>query len=460
MQELSARLAEERPDLAALEVSPASDLDPAAPSPAALPRLFQPAHGRFYLVVASLVCEAPGLPDRQVDPARGEAVGFVLRRREIVGDGREVEHAWSRPDAGGRAAWTPVHGGPRSYDEGEELLALFPVPLQLGGRRRRLWAGLVPTATQETFEDPVAVGAEAGDPDPRAAEVEAHVLGPYRALRDPAARADAAEALDAARLLLRDLASYLDRAHPALWAALRGSGRPAGAAAARGYDLLRGTGVAGPGTTSWAEALAAALPGTPALDSGLASVEGHAVWDSRLEPDTLGECLAALRVEDPAAASPGAPVDLPKLDAGHTYVLRCVHLCRRCRPWKPAVVSEATAPFRLASFFDPDAPARPVRITLPADTSLAALRRVKKGVGVVVSRDLRKKLSRIKGLKDGKLELTAGEDSQGGQICMLSIPIITIVAMVLLMMFVSLLNLVFWWLPLFKVCLPLKKGRS
>ena len=39
-------------------------------------------------------------------------------------------------------------------------------------------------------------------------------------------------------------------------------------------------------------------------------------------------------------------------------------------------------------------------------------------------------------------------------VCQLSIPIITICALILLMIIVSLLNIVFFWLPFFKICLP------
>jgi len=35
----------------------------------------------------------------------------------------------------------------------------------------------------------------------------------------------------------------------------------------------------------------------------------------------------------------------------------------------PALLSEPTTVFQLASFFDPDAPARPIRIGLPIDTT-------------------------------------------------------------------------------------------
>jgi hypothetical protein len=49
---------------------------------AALPRLklYQPAHQRYYLLSACLVCASAGLPDRRVDAGRREAIGFVMRR--------------------------------------------------------------------------------------------------------------------------------------------------------------------------------------------------------------------------------------------------------------------------------------------------------------------------------------------------------------------------------------------
>ena len=56
-------------------------------------KLYQPAHGRFYLVATSLVCRLPGLPDHVVDTAKGERAAFVLRR--LGADG--TEEAGYRP---------------------------------------------------------------------------------------------------------------------------------------------------------------------------------------------------------------------------------------------------------------------------------------------------------------------------------------------------------------------------
>jgi hypothetical protein len=39
--------------------------------------------------------------------------------------------------------------------------------------------------------------------------------------------------------------------------------------------------------------------------------------------------------------------------------------------------------------------------------------------------------------------------------CSFSIPIITICALLVLMIFISLLNIVFWWAPFLKLCFPI-----
>ena len=42
-----------------------------------------------------------------------------------------------------------------------------------------------------------------------------------------------------------------------------------------------------------------------------------------------------------------------------------------------------------------------------------------------------------------------------GMVCSFSIPIITIVALILLIIFVKLLDIIFFWMPFFQICLPL-----
>jgi hypothetical protein len=137
------------------------------------------------------------------------------------------------------------------------------------------------------------------------------------------------------------------------------------------------------------------------------------------------------------------------------YVLRCVYERPECGPLHPPVVSDPSDEFQLASFFDVDAPARQIRITLPVDTSAKTMRQFSKNVGFVMSNQLRAQVGRVRDAKkalDGELGQEQSFDL--GVICSFSIPIITIVALLLLMIFVVILNLVFWWLPFFRICLP------
>jgi hypothetical protein len=118
-------------------------------------------------------------------------------------------------------------------------------------------------------------------------------------------------------------------------------------------------------------------------------------------------------------------------------------------------VSARSADFAIGSFFDIDAPAREIQIALPLDTSPAGLRKFRKTVSFVLSDQLQKQMSAIKGLQE-TMDGDVGGQSWGiGFICSFSIPIITICAFFVLMIFLILLNIVFFWLPFFRICLPI-----
>ena len=162
------------------------------------------------------------------------------------------------------------------------------------------------------------------------------------------------------------------------------------------------------------------------------------------------------------------------------FVVRYVHMNRDCGPLHPPTLSEPTQRFQLASFFDFDAPARPIRISLPTDTTPAGMRKHNKNTAFVISDILCGQIQRAKGL--GLVDLVrsvlpwplhkdldvgdggACSNSSGniGMICSLSIPIITICALILLMIIVSLLDFIFRWLPYFIICFPVPglKGKQ
>jgi hypothetical protein len=164
------------------------------------------------------------------------------------------------------------------------------------------------------------------------------------------------------------------------------------------------------------------------------------------------------------------------------FVLRCAYERPACGPLHQDVVSPPTEPFQLAGFFDPDAPARPIRIGLPLDISPAGLRKFDKNTAFVMSDMLCGQVARFKGITLGDLvrsvlpfplhkdldvgggtACTAGPNSNPiGTICSLSIPIITICALILLIIIVTLLDIIFRWLPFFILCFPIPglKGKK
>lgn len=157
------------------------------------------------------------------------------------------------------------------------------------------------------------------------------------------------------------------------------------------------------------------------------------------------------------------------------FVIRFVYERPLCGPLEPPEVSKPTAPFQMAGYFDPDAPARPIRIALPLDTSPAGLRKFDKNTAFAISDVLCGQMQRLRGMTFGDLVLSVlpwpfhkdlsasapdagackgGDGLEIGMICSISIPIITICALLLLIIIVSLLDIVFRWMPYFFICFP------
>ena len=162
-------------------------------------------------------------------------------------------------------------------------------------------------------------------------------------------------------------------------------------------------------------------------------------------------------------SEPEAPQNIDKT-AGALFFLRFVYDRPKCRNISESIVSEHTKPFQLANFYDPDAPARPLKITMPVDTSIEGLKKYPRNVAFIISDKLRNQMEMIKGAKIQEIDKVRpkGPAFNLGMVCSFSIPIITICALILLMIIVNLLNIIFWWLPYFKICFPLnlKAGRE
>ncbi len=216
------------------------------------------------------------------------------------------------------------------------------------------------------------------------------------------------------------------------------------------------------------------------------------VEDAPLPPDQSGASAANLqealdkvdalaeliRLALPVETQPGPTptiASMPPVDVRDGwFALRCVFERPNCGPLEPPIISEPTLPFQLANFFDPDAPARPIRIALPMDTSPAGLRKFDKNAAFMISDMLCGQIDRFRALSFGDLirsvlpfplhkDLSVPDSGpcktsgglQMGMICTFSLPIITICALILLIIIVTLLDIIFRWLPFFTICFPL-----
>lgn len=515
MAQLQAQLASAAPEaIAALVAQPetwrAEDvgLDPEVVerAPEGVPfKLFQPAHMRFYLVAGALACRIPGLPDRFVDPGAGEQVFFVLRRVE-----GEAEYGWGLGQAtapaealgapgylpaGAAKGWRPVPSPQYSLLADEERFPLFPLSFSLDGHQRRLLAGVVQVGSREQ-----APGAPPSDAeskglggDPRPILLEQQVVEPLRQIeaRRGKMRGDAErrQVEHALAMALLDWLAMVEAHVAGPLAAdlvapgsqdLAGDGRYGAAGELAG--LVRGRrfrGSDGP----WLRAVLAALAANeehirfrmrPEDEikglAGLASwrVDGALDWlsywvslvDATSGPMVRVLTVGALRQPYTSSTAQGPLADyppLPKLDpaAAERYVIRMVYERPQCRL---PLLSAPTRAFAMAPFFDPDAPLRRFTIPMPVDTSTEGLRKYGPSVSFLLSDQLRRQMDRVKGLEElMKQELNDERELSLGLVCSFSIPIITICALILLLIIVSLLNIVFWWMPFFKICLPVPK---
>jgi hypothetical protein len=523
--------------------SPATlaDLAP-QPTPGGL-KLFQPLHGRYYLVTASLVCRQPGLPEREVRRKEGERVCFVLRRRRA--DGSEEGWVDSGPNRGWRPLREPGRDGverPVAIRSDEERLPLHPAPM---GRlaepgndaaldafglttcdRRAVYFGYIPVAARDKYLDRplaastpeatqaaveqyrAALAANPQESDLRLAEIDSRAIGPWRELLevtlDAGGRPVAAARIDASLAILLDLGETLQRHLPDVFAALNNASPTGlGAAGLALHGRLRALQITDTAEADDKASLAATLralepffptiyglppagsppPAMPAsgrfdLKNPPAPGVGELVVNDagdlgeippgqtapsgassllRLIHNAIGEQPAELRLSDDDAALlarqvtriPGEPADDEDSRLRRRYFVRMVYEHPPCAPR----LSAPSASFRLATPLDVEAPARPVRIELP---DISNLRAFKRGVGMEMSPELRDVMNRIhKGMADGEDLEGSGIEWTLGMICSFSIQIITLVAFIVMFIFLILLNIVFWWLPFLKICFPI-----
>lgn len=500
-------------------------------------KLYQPAHQRYYLVASCLVCGQAGLPDKAIATAREQRVSFVVRRlmptstsdnfQAPINSENLDEYAFVAGPGG--AGWKRITSR-NLLESGEEQLPLFAVHLdEDDGRQRRVFAGLIPVARREAYINamqmpPTQAGtltAASSPLDPRMALVRSQVIEPWKHLIEIAETAvkvlgSSGSITDAEKTallkspreqiqtgswyVLLDLAKFLEDHIGNVWERLQGKALSI-RLTDKQQDLIGKlqsiTLTQYPNTS-----LESALKSIRLSEDDLEQVEysydsskQQELWPNFLFPladpeirgplsaqdvDGLDKLIAAALPAESTGEAPAIPLAArPVMDTRQGwFVIRCVFERPECGPLDPPLLSDPTVPFQMAGFFDPDAPARPIRIALPIDTTPAGLRKFDKNTAFMISDVLCGQIKRVRGMSLGDLirsvlpwpfykPLSVPDtgpcgDNAGrlGMICSLSLPIITICALLLLMMIVALLDAIFRWIPFFLICFPLPGFKS
>lgn len=515
-------------------------------TPGKVLKLYQPAHGRFYLVATCLVCRMLGLPDRRIDRGAQENTTFVMRllQPHPNADPQNPDPSDADELALVNGAWQSVPN-PEKLVDGEEQRPLSPAAYQEDDqRRRRLLIGLIPVGDRERLLQAAQPNATGQTPPlpatlpplvegPPAASangtlqmlLKSQVIGPirnlellakeaydaitrtYAAITDPNAapnptqnQADnvADQIVGSANdriqtiswYILLDLAKFFETNIPQISKVVLGTQAPSTLSGAE-LILWNTLSTTSYGSTTLASALEQAYWASATLENVTTPYSSGAKnWPSfkfqfysvtKLEQDGLTPPLDRQTLETQivqALPSTSSNAPLPTRSTAQNYAnsqapvwftIRCVLERPNCGALTPALVSEPTVAFQLAAFFDPDAPSRPIRIGLPVDTTPAGLRKFDKNTAFVMSDTLCGQVAKMnsitfadlimsvlpfplhKGLSTGDMKPC----STGGMVCSFSIPIITIVALILLIIFVKLLDMIFFWMPFFQICLPL-----
>lgn len=457
-------------------------------------RLYRPVHRVFHVLLLEAYCERPGSP--RLDPRRIHSAGLVIRRIDETEDTRPVAakralparaaavryQAWMQRSDGGRG-WIALGGArdealdpdpalrPRTRSGNPEIdrrlaamvdsragaawaesvVTLFPAPpavCQAVGRT--LLIGVLPTGSVEESEL-AAQPAPAYERDEVASRIPpllaanpGRAIPPRAGLLVTRADAGAADLVDFVDMLGKLVAGFgmLDEGDgpAALRTALqRFTVEDAGGATRKLGDVIEAAAnvlLFGQSGTFLMPLRWAAIS---AADAGAIVTAVHAAANQRLAEIRPRQA----RFEDDRAR----------------YRARAFVRVRHEPDCPPELVwSDYTETFRIAPWWH-SGPNKPPVIALP-DLTLQNLREFKPNVAFKLPPRLFDMLQ-----KNLPTKLLAGDIKEGNVglgiewICGFSIPIITLCAFIVLFIFLVLLNIVFWWLPFVRICIPIpKKG--
>jgi len=469
--------------------------------------LYQPVHRVFHLAVVSAICaNMPGKP--RVDPLRIESAGLVVRkvrdgRGRPLGElgwvvGKDGTSRWEPPDLWDSAAkhTAPSAGGPpnfpyadpdpgrrpqrstghRELDEriavlkrlgssrAESVAPIFPLtPQACAAAGETMLVGLVPTASRETEQAPTL-------DLPERSELEQGGLFPSWVLATASGRKVpfARELMTVAKVHEGssprrndpEFAEYSDFVVEMIVAFdIKGSS----AASQQLRGLLQQISL--PFKSSASAATTHQSLYQHLRDAARVLVDGDRGAQFRM-PEQWGTISSkqAAQIKDAIVGAAQARFASLALDrerfgeTGASYVIRAFVRVERDDGCPPSLVwSQASAEFRISPWYDSSPGPRPtIELPNPLRDGLSSITpNVTFAVPPVLS---------------NLLTNNSAEDLLGGKgkppndtglmwLCSFSIPIITICAFIILNILITLLNLVFWWLPFVKICIPLPKAK-
>jgi hypothetical protein len=443
--------------------------------------LFQPTHRTFHLAVAEATCLTSGAP--RLDPARIESSGLVIRRVVRRPDsGVEVEQGWlhaadglrgwvdlvdppardADPDAPRRRAAGSGHPAldrrlatrlatPAPLSEAVSELFVLP-PEVCAAAQATLLYGLVPTTSLESTQAPRTVPFTVDELiADRTLDFPSYfrAAGGARAVPRPAARLSRATAKDPASGGA-DMTDYIEFVKQVVIAYdLRGDSEAA-RQLRRALDAI-----ALPHASGTRSALAHLEAAADVLVlGGSGTVEMPLSWPGLSAAQQQGLASAVLASMQHQLGRLGRDENR-FAERGARYVARAFMRVMRDDGCPPQLVwSARTEPFVIAPWYETGPGPIPV-VELP-EPSLANLRKLRPNVAFQVPPTV------AAFLRDNQpKKLLAGDVEQPGPgigwLCSFNIPIITLCAFIILNIFLGLLQIVFWWLPFVKICLPYPK---
>jgi hypothetical protein len=442
--------------------------------------LGQPIHQVFNIVLLEAACRLPGGP--RLDPRKIKGAGLVLRRQSGQGlqgwmsDG-PAKKGWlalgamaTDPDPASRDAPRSGHaqldqliaGRRSSAGLAEQVFPLFTAPPDLcAALGKTVLYSVIPVASNEFSETPGPAPDFNALPASEKSDLDAH-LSSYlktrqatnlplagQALHVDWANGNSAEAAQLQQLLflLRQLAVECDAFGPsaqakALMALLARVALPLQVDVFSGVIL----------SIAASDFLAAAAPVLLEGDVNAVRPVMPLQWPAitpELGADLARAVYACISARFAEVASKAGKFDEQSRHYQAQAFLRVA--CKADCPPK-IVWSEPSEDFTILPWWAGAAPL--VQIPLPEISDIKSL---KPSVAFQVPKELANLLN-----KDLSKVLSGGAPSGGtplniGWLCSFSIPIITICAFVLLSIVIVLLNIVFWWLPFVKICLPVPK---